>query len=59
MDPEELDERREAALRDAESVKRGTPRIRLLNLPPHRNLDGEPGGELGDDREAGVKPDET
>jgi hypothetical protein len=54
-----IDVRREAAQRDAESVKRGTPRIRLLNTPPHRNLDGERGGELGEDREAGVKPDET
>jgi hypothetical protein len=59
VDPKELDERREAAQRDAESVKRGTPRIRLLDTPPHRNLDGERGGELGEDREAGVKPDET
>ena len=25
----------------------------------HRNLVGERGGELGEDREAGVKPDET
>ena len=59
MDPKEPDERREAAQRDAELVKRGTPRIRLLNTPPHRNLDGERGGELDEDREAGVKPDET
>ena len=57
--PRELDERREAAQRDAESVKRGTPRIRLPNTPPHRNLDGERGAELGENREAGVKPDET
>ena len=59
MDPKELDERREAAQHVAESVKRGTPRIRLLNTPPHRNLDGERGGELGEDREAGGEPDET
>jgi hypothetical protein len=59
VDPKELDERREAAQRDAESVKRGTPRIRLLNTPPHRNLDGERGGEHDDDPEAGLKQDET
>jgi hypothetical protein len=59
VDPKELDEQREAAQHDAEPVKRGTPRIRLLNTPPHRNLDGERGGELGEDRVAGVKPDET
>ena len=65
MDPKELDERLEVAQHYAESVKRGTPRIRLLNTPPHRNLDGERGGELGEpgelgeDREAGVKPDQT
>ena len=59
MDPEELDEQREVARREAESATGGTPRIRLLNTPPHRNLDGERGGELGEDREAGVKPDET
>lgn len=49
MDPRELDDRREAAQRDAESLKRGVRRIRLLNTPPHRNLDGERGGELGED----------
>jgi hypothetical protein len=59
VDPKELDERGDAARRDAEPVKPGTPRIHLLNTPPHRNLDGELGGELGEDREAGVKPDET
>ena len=59
MDPNELDEQREVARREAESATGGTPRIRLLNTPPHRNLDGERGGELGEDREAGVKPDET
>lgn len=58
MDHKELDGRPEAAQRDDETVKRGTPRIRLLNTPPHRNLDGERGGD-GEDREAGVKPDET
>ena len=41
VDPREPDDRREAAQRDAESVKRDPPRIRLLNTPPHRNLDGE------------------
>ena len=59
MDPEELDEQREVARREAESATGGTPRIRLLNTPPHRNLDGERGGEPGEDREAGVKPSET
>jgi hypothetical protein len=59
VDPKELDEQREAAQHDAEPVKRATPRIRLLNTPPHRNLDRERGGELGEDREAGVKPDQT
>ena len=59
MDPKELDEPREAAQRDAEPVKPGTPRIRLLNTPPHRNLDGERGGELDEDPEAGLKQDET
>ena len=59
MDPKELEERREAAQHEAESVKQGTPRIRLLNTPLHRNLDGERGGELGEDPEAGGKPDET
>jgi hypothetical protein len=59
VDPKELDEQREAPQRDAEPVKRGTPRIRLLNTPPHRNLDGEHGGELNEDPEAGLKPDET
>jgi hypothetical protein len=49
MDPRERDDRREAAQRDAESVKPDAPRIRLLNTPPHRNLDGERGGELGAD----------
>ena len=52
MDSRELDERREAAQRDAESVRRDAPRIRLLNMPPHRNLDGE----LGDDRQVAVEP---
>ena len=59
MDPKELDEQREAAQHDAEPVKRATPRIRLLNTPPHRNLDGERGGEHDDDPEAGLKQDET
>jgi hypothetical protein len=52
VDPRELDERREAAQRDAESVKRDAPRIRLLNTPPHRNLDGE----LGEDAQVAVEP---
>jgi hypothetical protein len=59
VDPNELQEQRETAQHDAESVKRRTPRIRLLNTPPHRNLDGERAGELDEDREAGVKPHET
>jgi hypothetical protein len=59
VDPTELDERREAAQRDAESVKRNAPRIRLLNMPPHRNLDGERGGELGEAGQAGVEPNPT
>ncbi len=59
MDAKELDERRAAAQHDEELVKRGTPRIRLLNTPPHRNLDRERGGELGEDREADVEPDQT
>jgi hypothetical protein len=59
VDPNELEEQRKTAQPDAASVKRGTPRIRLLNTPPHRNLDGERGGELGEDREAGVKPNES
>jgi hypothetical protein len=49
VDPRELDKRREAAQRDAAGVKPAAPRIRLLNTPPHRNLDGERGGELGED----------
>jgi hypothetical protein len=53
VDPRELDERREAAQRDAESVKRDAPRIRLLNTPPHRNLDGE----LGEDPQVAVQAD--
>ena len=59
MDPKELDEQREVARREAESATGGTPRIRLLNTPPHRNLDGECGGEHDDDPEAGLKQDET
>jgi hypothetical protein len=59
VDPKELDERREAAQCDAENVKRGTPQIRLLNTPLHRNLDGERGGELGENREVGETPDDT
>jgi hypothetical protein len=59
VDPKEPDERSEAAQRDPEPVEQGTPRIRLLNTPPHRNLDGERGGELAEDPEAGEKPDET
>jgi hypothetical protein len=49
VDPRKPDDRREAAQRDAESVKREPARIRLLNTPPHRNLDGERGGALGED----------
>ena len=56
MDFKELDRRREAAQRDAERVKRAAPRIRLLNTPLHRNLDGECGGELGEHQERGVEP---
>jgi hypothetical protein len=56
VDPEELDGRREAAQRDAERVKRAAPRIRLLNTPLHRNLDGERGGEPGADQDVDVEP---
>jgi hypothetical protein len=53
MDARQLDVRRQTAQGDAEAVKRDVPRIRLLNTPPHRNLDGERGVELGqDDRSA-------
>ena len=53
MDSRELDKRRQAAQREAASVKRAAPRIRLLNAPPHRNLDGE----LGEDHRLDVEPD--
>jgi len=53
VDPRELDDRREAAQRDAESLKRGVRRIRLLNTPPHRNLDGE----LGEDHQVDIDRD--
>jgi hypothetical protein len=53
VDPRELDKRREAAQRDAAGVKPAAPRIRLLNTPPHRNLDGE----LGDEDHVDMKPD--
>ena len=56
MAPTELDEGREAAHRDAESVKRHTPRIRLLNMPPHRDLGGERGSERGEAGQAGKQP---
>jgi hypothetical protein len=59
VDPTERDERREAAPRDPESVKRDAPRIRLLNMPPHRDLGGERGSELGEAGQAGVKPNPT
>jgi hypothetical protein len=55
VDPRELRERREIAQGDAKSVKRDAPRVRLLNTPPHRNLDGE----LGVDPQAAVEPDRT
>jgi hypothetical protein len=56
VDFKELDGRREAAQSDAERVKRAAPRIRLLNTPLHRNLDGERGGELGEHQEGRVEP---
>jgi len=56
VDPTELDERREAAHRDADSIKWHAPRIRLLNMPPHRDLGGERGGERGEAGQAGVEP---
>jgi hypothetical protein len=59
VDPKDPDERPEAAQHDAEPVERGTPPIRLLNTPPHRNLDGERGGEPDEDPAVGAKPDET
>jgi hypothetical protein len=59
VDPRELDERREAVHRDAESIKRHAPRIRLLNVPPHRDLGGERGSELDEPGQAGVEPTPT
>jgi hypothetical protein len=59
VDPTELDERRETAHRDAESVKRHAPRIRLLNVPPHRDLGRERGSEPGETGQAGVEPNPT
>jgi hypothetical protein len=56
VDPKELDGRREAAQRDAERVKRAAPRIRLLNTPVHRDLEGERGGEPGADQVVEVEP---
>jgi hypothetical protein len=56
VDFKELDGRREAAQRDAERVKRTAPRIRLLNTPLHRDLDGECGGELGEHQRAESEP---
>jgi hypothetical protein len=56
VDPTELCERREAAQRDAESIKRHAPRIRLLNMPTHRDIGGERGGELGEVGQAGEEP---
>jgi hypothetical protein len=53
VDPRELDKRREAAQRDAAGVKPAAPRIRLLNTPPHRNLDGE----LGEDHQVDMDRD--
>ena len=53
MDRRELDKRREAAQRDAAGLKPAAPRIRLLNTPPHRNLDGE----LGEDHDVDMEPD--
>lgn len=49
MDARERGERREAARREAESVEQDARRIRLLNTPAHRDLEGERGGELGED----------
>jgi hypothetical protein len=56
VDPTELDARREAAHRDADSIRRHASRIRLLNMPAHRDLGGERGGELGEAGQAGVEP---
>jgi hypothetical protein len=53
VEPRELNKRREAAQRDAAGVKPAARRIRLLNTPPHRNLDGE----LGEDHDVDMKRD--
>ena len=49
MDPRERGDGREAARRDADRVEQDARRIRLLNTPAHRDLEGERGGELGED----------
>ena len=59
VDHKDPDERPEAIQREAEPVEPGTPRIRLLNTPPHRNLDRERGGEPDEDPAVGAKRDET
>ena len=61
MDPKELEERRNAAEEEADSLRRAVPRITLLNEPlRHHEGDGslaaESTGELGEDRQVGLQP---
>jgi hypothetical protein len=60
MDPHELAERERLAQEEADRVKRDLPRIRLeLGSDADGASPTESAGELGEEGQVGVEPDDT